>query len=221
MAKLLNGVFGGFSGKVGNVVGYMYRGVYVIRSVPSPRPWKPSQSQKTTSKMLTTVSSILSLYKPAIRRGFISYSIKTHWNLATSTNYPLLVKDGDSYTIAPEKLILSNGHGVFDVDLQRVGDTLNISWTPPDPSDDHFGSDLIVALSSSVKDKVTIHTIPTSAGRASISLSPLTSSTSFNPLRSLLSFFRSATDTPTNVPIHVHHFIAYFGHSSATSYACV
>ncbi len=221
MAKLLNGVFGGFSGKVGNVVGYMYRGVYVIRSVPAPRPWKPSQSQKATSMRLTTASSILSLYKPAIRRGFISYSIKTHWNLATSTNYPFMVKNGDSYTIAPEKLTLSNGCGIFDVNLQRSGDTLNISWTPPDPSDDHFGADLIVTLSSSVKDKVSIHTIPTSAGHASISLTPLTTRTSFNPLRSLLSFFRSSPDTPTNVPVHVHHFIAYFGHSTATSYACV
>jgi len=48
MAIMIKGLLGGFTGRLGNVVGYYYRGVNVIRTIPRKRkgPGKPAQIEQ-------------------------------------------------------------------------------------------------------------------------------------------------------------------------------
>jgi hypothetical protein len=85
MATFEKGILGGFSGKVGNVVGARWRGKNIMRSVPQRGNYTPTEKQeeqrlkfKTVIGFLSPVVDVLNLYfgKPQ--------GDKSRSNLATS-----------------------------------------------------------------------------------------------------------------------------------------
>lgn len=69
MATFEKGILGGFSGKVGNVVGSRWRGKNVMRSLPQRGNYTPTEKQeeqrekfKTVINFLSPIMDILSLY---------------------------------------------------------------------------------------------------------------------------------------------------------------
>ena len=69
MGKLTNGLFGGFHGKIGNLVGYMLKGKYVIRTIgKSKKPLTPARL--ANCEKMKVVNEILKPSIHAIRAGF-------------------------------------------------------------------------------------------------------------------------------------------------------
>lgn len=85
MAILENGPNGGFSGKLGSVVGYSYNGKSYIRSLPKAkkRKSKPTAKQAQSRNNFATVQRFLSPLLPFIRVG---YNIESRLRLISAHN---------------------------------------------------------------------------------------------------------------------------------------
>ena len=87
MGIIKKGILGGFSGKVGNVVGASWKGIDYIRSLPSSvsNPRTPGQVRQRTKFSL--VQGFLTGISPIIRVGFKKYTGKqSAYNAAMSYN---------------------------------------------------------------------------------------------------------------------------------------
>lgn len=87
MATLKNGPNGGFSGKVGSVVGSTWKGVNYIRGLPAKRKSKPGALEKNNRSRFGFVQQWLHPFKPFYSIGFMNFSDKmTANNVAMSWN---------------------------------------------------------------------------------------------------------------------------------------
>jgi len=88
MGKLINGIFGGFHGRIGNLVGYTLKGKYIVRKIgKSAKPLTPGR--KSNCQKMTVVNEILSPSLPVIRAGFrlaVAGTDKNEYNEAVSYN---------------------------------------------------------------------------------------------------------------------------------------
>ena len=131
MAKLLNGINGPFSGKVGAVVGYVLNGQAIIRGLPGKKNWKSSAAQKQQQAkfalmhdFLRTLISFLNITYDSVAvqmTGFnkaFSYNVKN----AISGTYPDLkidysrvqVGSGDlPNALSPVVIVSSKGQITF------------------------------------------------------------------------------------------------------------
>ncbi|MGK6352745.1 DUF6266 family protein [Parapedobacter sp. DT-150] len=135
MAILKNGPNGGFSGKVGSVVGYQWRGKDVIRGLPR-FPSKPrTPAQLANQQKMTLAQEFLKSAIHFIRFGFkheAEQRVMSAFNVAMSYNkkqaitgeYPDLVFD---YS----KAVVSMGGvpPVKDGTARWVADGLELRWT--------------------------------------------------------------------------------------------
>ncbi|NQX37458.1 hypothetical protein SAMN05421820_103558 [Pedobacter steynii] len=88
MGHLRNGLFGGFHGKIGNLVGYTLKGKYVIRTIGrTEKPLTPAR--KANCEKMKVVNEILKPSIHAIRAGFrlaVVGTDKNEYNEAVSYN---------------------------------------------------------------------------------------------------------------------------------------
>jgi len=88
MGKLINGIFGGFQGRIGNLVGYTLKGKYIVRKIGrSTKPLTPGR--KSNCQKMTVVNEILSPSLAVIRAGFrlaVAGTDKNEYNEAVSYN---------------------------------------------------------------------------------------------------------------------------------------
>ncbi|MFD1014617.1 DUF6266 family protein [Winogradskyella rapida] len=133
MATFDKGILGGFSGKVGNVVGSRWRGKNIMRSLPTRGNYTPSVKQleqrekfKTVIQFLTPIVPVLDLYF-GNKQGD-----KSRYNLATSYHITEAVIDtGLGFAIDYTKVLISKGD-LRGIDAGAVaaaaGQTLNFTW---------------------------------------------------------------------------------------------
>ena len=88
MGRLINGLFGGFQGRVGNLVGYTLKGKHVIRMIGKSN--KPlTAARKANCEKMKVVNEILKPSIQAIRAGFrlaVVGTDKNEYNEAVSYN---------------------------------------------------------------------------------------------------------------------------------------
>jgi hypothetical protein len=88
MGTLINGLFGGFHGRVGNLVGYTLKGKHIIRTIgKSSKPLTPAR--KANCEKMKVVNEILKPSIHAIRAGFrlaVAGSDRNEYNEAVSYN---------------------------------------------------------------------------------------------------------------------------------------
>lgn len=85
MARITKGILGGFSGKVGTIVGANWRGKDIIRSTPKPSSRPPTGKQLQQQMKFKLVISFLQPLKSIQTRYFGSASgVKSRLNMATS-----------------------------------------------------------------------------------------------------------------------------------------
>lgn len=114
MATFNKGILGGFSGKVGNVIGGSWNGIDYMRSKPNNVKDPKTEAQLTQRQKFALVTSFLKKIKPVINAGYkpltkqmtsvnsaMSYNIKN----AVSGNYPDLELDFESVLVARGDLI--------------------------------------------------------------------------------------------------------------------
>ena len=137
MGTLRNGLFGGFYGRVGNLVGYALKGKYVIRTIgKSNKPLTPAR--KANCEKMKVVNEMLKPSLSAIRVGFrlaVAGTDRNEYNEAVSYNkknavqgiYPNISLD---YT----KVLMSMGTlpGAINPTISQVEENITFTWKKSD-----------------------------------------------------------------------------------------
>lgn len=133
MATFEKGILGGFSGKVGNVVGTRWRGKNVMRSLPQRGKYTPSLRQEEQREKFKTVIGFLSPIVEVLNLYFGSpQGDKSRSNLATSYHLKnAVVSTQTGMVMDYEKVLISKGdlRGIDGGTLvAAAGQTLNFNW---------------------------------------------------------------------------------------------
>ncbi|PTS97369.1 hypothetical protein DBR11_17340 [Pedobacter sp. HMWF019] len=112
MGKFLKGILGGFSGKIGNVIGAVWRGVDYMRSLPRKSNKPATEAQLIPRLKLKVVVGFLRSINDLIKLGYQSYkgkqtpmnaAVAFHIDKAITGVYPNL-------NINFPKVVFSKGH---------------------------------------------------------------------------------------------------------------
>ncbi|WP_316822894.1 DUF6266 family protein [Pedobacter gandavensis] len=137
MGSLQNGFFGGFNGRVGNLVGYMLNGKNVIRLIGhSTKPLSPAR--KINCNRMTIVNEFLRPIIPFIKLGFklkVQGTDRNYYNEAVSYNkkhavtgeYPNAGMDYSKAMISMGSLLKAEKPRI-----QLVGTAVEFSWDVPE-----------------------------------------------------------------------------------------
>lgn len=134
MARVIDGVNGKVSGKVGNVVYYNYNGGTYVRSLPaqSSRKRPPTPKQAKQRGRFSVVQNWLKPILPLIRVGFNEYAPRqTSHNSAMSYNLEhVVVENGDVFEINPEAFAFSQGllPEAEQSSMVQEGDLVRFHW---------------------------------------------------------------------------------------------
>ncbi|RXJ50022.1 DUF6266 family protein [Gelidibacter gilvus] len=134
MAVFEKGILGGFSGKVGNVVGARWRGKNIMRSLPQRGNYVPTEEQLIQREKFSAVIKFLTPLKPIVGKYFgQKQGHKSIYNLATSYHLrEALVDDGGVYRIDYPKVLISKGElrGLMDPAVaMAAGQVLELAWS--------------------------------------------------------------------------------------------
>lgn len=125
---------GSLTGKIGNLVGYTYKGKNYLKRRPV-RTAEPTEGELKSRFMMELVSNWLRPITPVLRKGFRNYSFNFEgFSAAFSVLYKqALVRDGFESRIDPSLVKVSSGDlGLpenLQANLNEQGD-LEFSWTP-------------------------------------------------------------------------------------------
>lgn len=153
MAKLKHGIFGPVSGKLGSVVGGVWKGIPYIRRVPKKKKGKNAPrtvAQIANEQKMKFMNQVLVPFQPYINIGFEHLAIeKTALSAAYSVNfqqaitgvYPNLEVD---YT----KLCISSGKlpGLINPVVRLDGDTVKLNWEKTEDNRTSFDDQLMLVL---------------------------------------------------------------------------
>lgn len=111
MGKINQGILGGFSGKVGNVVGGNWKGIDYMRVKPSNVANPRTEGQVDQRSKFITVLQFLQPMKDFLKVGYKNYAIKmTQFNSAMSYNLNNAVTGAyPNYSIDYASALLSRG----------------------------------------------------------------------------------------------------------------
>lgn len=134
MAKINKGILGGFSGKVGTVIGYNWRGQEMIRALPKKSTKTPTDLQVKQRAKFTIAMVFLSPIRWFLELYFLrSRGLKSRFNLAmgyTLQNAIMPDMDGN-FVIDYSKVLISSGQlrGMDDAMVAPKPDTkLEFVW---------------------------------------------------------------------------------------------
>lgn len=133
MATVDKGVLGGFSGKVGSVVGFQWRGITVMRSLPQKNNRPPSEAQLLLRQRFRLVMGFLTPLKPIVTRFYEeAQGSSSPFNLATSYHLKQAVQlvDG-AYVVDYPKVLISKGYLAWMEATglsAEPGGNLSLSW---------------------------------------------------------------------------------------------
>lgn len=111
MATIKKGILGGFSGKVGTVIGGSWKGVDYMRSLPKVSAKPPTQKQSEQRSKFSTTMAFLKPISSLIAKGFQSVTgARTPLNAAVSYHVKQAVEGtSPDFTIDMTKVIFSQG----------------------------------------------------------------------------------------------------------------
>ena len=137
MGTLRNGLFGGFHGRVGNLVGYTLKGKHVIRMIgKSTKPLTPAR--KANCEKMKVVNEILKPSLHAIRIGFrlaVAGTDKNEYNEAVSYNKKNAVQgEYPNISLDYTKVLMSMGTLPVAVNpaISQVEEKITFSWDKSD-----------------------------------------------------------------------------------------
>lgn len=133
MGTYNNGVLGGFSGKVGPVIGSNWRGKNIIRSVPSKSRKTASAAQQLQRDKFKFVLQFLTPLKPLLSETFgANAGNKTPFNNAMSYHLKEAVSHtGLNFEIDYSKVLIGMGGlcGIANPEVHGAGTTaLSLTW---------------------------------------------------------------------------------------------
>jgi hypothetical protein len=133
MGKINQGILGGVSGKVGNVIGASWKGIDYIRIMPSSVANPQTDAQLSQRQKLSVVIRFLQPISEFLRTGFKRYAVKmSGFNAATSYNIKnALTGTYPNYAIDYPSALVSKGQlaGVLNqVASSTVAGTVHFTW---------------------------------------------------------------------------------------------
>ena len=112
MAKLLNGILGGISGKIGSIVGATWRSVEYIRSLPKETDKPRTEQQLAQQAKFKFLHEFLSPFARFFTVGFRNIAThRTEMNVAFSINYQsALMGSHPNFEISYPHFVMSKGN---------------------------------------------------------------------------------------------------------------
>lgn len=149
MAKMKQGIFGGLSGKVGNLTGSSWKGTPVVKSRPQSVAYPATTGQVAQT---TKMSAIVAFCKP-----ILSSWIKPLWDRAAvgMSGYNAFVKENiaefaDGVIDDYSALVMSRGTmsetRITQMVINQAKDQIIISWNPSEISGLQLNSDIAFAM---------------------------------------------------------------------------
>ena len=146
MGKISQGVLGGFSGKVGNIVGGTWKGIDYMRIKPANVSNPRTQGQLDQRSKFSTVLRFLQPLTDFLKVGFKLYAIKmTQFNSAMSYNlnnaitgiYPNFTIDFTKALVSRGRLVGADGAAV----ASSSAGVIEFTWTDNSGSGNAQGND--------------------------------------------------------------------------------
>ena len=146
MGKISQGVLGGFSGKVGNIVGGTWKGIDYMRIKPANVSNPRTQGQLDQRSKFSTVLRFLQPLTDFLKVGFKLYAIKmTQFNSAMSYNlnnaitgiYPNFTIDFTKALVSRGRLVGADGAAV----ASSSAGVVEFTWTDNSGSGNAQGTD--------------------------------------------------------------------------------
>ena len=111
MGKISQGILGGFSGKVGNVIGGNWKGIDYMRVKPASVANPQTAGQVDQRTKFSTVLGFLQPLRGFLKVGFRNYAVKmTEFNSAMSYNVQnAIIGDYPDFIIDFEAALISRG----------------------------------------------------------------------------------------------------------------
>lgn len=133
MAILKNGIFGGFSGKVGNMVGYEAGGKFLVKSAPKKSTLPPTEKQINHRARFKLMIGFLTIIRDFISIGFNTIKREhTAMNMAMSYNVKNAVTGlAPDFAIDYPRLMISMGNlaiAGFPTAAYAGDNQLEFSW---------------------------------------------------------------------------------------------
>lgn len=152
MAVFEEGINGPFNGKVGNVIGYKWRDIWVMRSLSKPSTKPRSKKQLANQAKFALMQELLHVVLDFVRLGF-SLKPETRrmsaFNAAMSYNVKNAIKgEFPDFEIDFEKVMLAQGDFEFPENLhfEQNDDMLEITWDAPSIYDKRKDAQLMYML---------------------------------------------------------------------------
>lgn len=112
MAIAENGLMGGVSGRIGNVVGVNRNGSFYFRSLPVDKKDPKTEKQVAQRSNFLVTQSFLRTFSPFLRVGFRfeAMGMKSTFNAAMSVNMPHVTKDeNNGFVVDYPNVLVSKG----------------------------------------------------------------------------------------------------------------
>ncbi|WP_410877739.1 DUF6266 family protein [Myroides sp. DW712] len=133
MGKMNNGLTGGFSGKVGTLVGSNVKGQSIIRNAPKKSSKKPTAGQLSHRQKFKLVSNFLRPLNGLIKRYFGSaQELKSNVNVALGYHLQEAVNQvEEGFVVNLSKVVISKGilQTIFVDTVTIVNKELTITWS--------------------------------------------------------------------------------------------
>ena len=150
MGKFNKGILGGFTGKVGNIIGSKWKGITYMRSLSERSGYEPTEKQIIHRAKFAYASKFLQPLHPVLKVGFRTQSNKkSPQNAAMSelmTNaiegeYPSLNINFDKLRMAKGSLIVGNKYQVI-----LNTDSIDFTWSDSEQTLKDHGSNFAVMV---------------------------------------------------------------------------
>lgn len=151
MAHLRKGILGGFSGKVGPVVGASWRGIDVMRSLPKKSKREATEEQLIQRVKFGLVARFLAPVKPLLKDFYgVNSGYKSKANLAMSYHIREAVTgDYPDYSIDYPRVILSRGELLGPQEAEVIGlpnARLDFNWTDNSGQGEAKANDALIVV---------------------------------------------------------------------------
>lgn len=136
MGSFVKGILGGFSGKVGNVIGSSWKGITYMRSVSDRRNYEPTERQIIQRAKFAFASKFLQTFSPLLRVGFRTQVKRRSPLNAAMADFMTNALNGEypSYSCSYDKLKVAKGTLSIakDYAAQIVEDEIEFTWKDND-----------------------------------------------------------------------------------------
>ena len=178
MGKIRKGVLGGFSGKVGTVVGATRNGISYIRSLPASVRNPRTQAQKEQRARFAVASAFLKGVVALLKIGWRRYAVggMTPFNAAMSYVVKAAISGSyPDYSVNPSKVFVSRGSlaPAFETELGVAGNAVLVKWDDNSAAGGASASDkaLVAVINRVSGEAVTLAgAAERSAGRQEVSV---------------------------------------------------